>query len=381
VAHTRHTVVVVIVQLFSVYFLNGVDCQIAMPNDCYNTLNMCHLSPMQVQRMVQACASQRDSSGCTSHFSSLLSEIVPVPREYNAEDFWGTNREAYDVDCSAFTGGVSISFCTAWSPPSQEWIEALTAAMPKAHIELNYSSENDDFAGKTVAHDGVVVEKCTSISEVFDEWVLRSQPDDIRAILDDEEDELFQETDDHVREQWNDVECDELEKALDLLSPPFPSPHCQICVRKTMSLILNAAAACPILGCTRSIHRLQPPMKLGLTLSNSSLDLASLQPKCRGNSQRLRLMCCSRLLSILVWRLAGFTNRPEESSNIRSRATELIVRRCFSGLTWLLWGERKCENDGDDDDDEDDDDDGWETVDGDDDDDEIEGIGDGVVDN
>ncbi len=109
---------------------------------------------MQVKRMVQASASTRDCQ-----FSSLLSEFVPVPRNSCPDDVWGTNREAYEVDCTAFTGGVCISFYTAWSPPIQ-WVAALSALMPKALIELDYSQENDDFAGKMVAHDGVAVDKC-----------------------------------------------------------------------------------------------------------------------------------------------------------------------------------------------------------------------------
>jgi hypothetical protein len=278
-----------------------------MPNDCYNNLDVRHISPMQVQRMVQACAPRRDSSGRISEFSSLLSEFVPVPRNSCADDVWGTNREAYEVNCSAFTGGVSISFYTAWSPPIQ-WIEALSAAMPKALIELNYSQENDDFAGKIVAHDGVGVDKCISISDVYDEWVLKTQPDDVRAILDnaDEDDDLFQDTDDMVRDKWNDVECEEIEKAIESLSPPFPSPYCQICIRHTMSLVLNLAAACPIFGRTRAIHRLQPPVQLGLTLPERLTDLALLHPICRDNSLRLRLMCCGCPLSVLVYATAPF---------------------------------------------------------------------------
>ncbi len=47
-----------------------------------------------------------------------------------------------------------------------------------------------------VAHDGVAVDKCTSIRDVYDEWVLKTQPPDVIAILhnEDEDNDLFAET-------------------------------------------------------------------------------------------------------------------------------------------------------------------------------------------
>jgi hypothetical protein len=51
------------------------------------------------------------------------------------------------------------AFSTAWSPPSQEWIEALSEAMPKARITLRYRKVGCDFAGKAVAQYGVAVDK------------------------------------------------------------------------------------------------------------------------------------------------------------------------------------------------------------------------------
>jgi hypothetical protein len=92
-------------------------------------------------------------------FSSLLSEFLPVTPGSSPKEVWGTQWDADAVDVSHFTGGVSVSFSTAWSPPSQEWIEALSEAMPKARITLRYREVGCDFAGKAVAQYGVAVDK------------------------------------------------------------------------------------------------------------------------------------------------------------------------------------------------------------------------------
>ena len=127
-----------------------------MPNDCHNTLVARHLTPAQVHRIIRACAPRTDQPLLAySSFSSLLKEFVPVPPGSCPRDVWGTKWDAYKVDCSHFSGGVSVEFQTAWNPPSTEWVEALSAAMPKAHITLNYTEEMGDFAGKTVAHNGM----------------------------------------------------------------------------------------------------------------------------------------------------------------------------------------------------------------------------------
>jgi hypothetical protein len=49
---------------------------------------------------------------------------------------------------------------------------------------------------------------------------------------------------------------------------------------------------------------LQPPPQLAFKLPPRLLELASLQPWCHGNKQRLRLLCCCRPLSTLAMRLA-----------------------------------------------------------------------------
>ncbi len=105
-----------------------------------------------------------------------------------------------------------------------------------------------------------------------------------------------------------------------------------------LSLVLSAAAACPIFR-PRSLHAhyLQPPLQLVFTLSQRSLERASLQLWCGDSSQRLQLLCCSSPLSILAFRLARAVNRREGSRSFELRAIARILKRCFGGFVWQFW--------------------------------------------
>jgi hypothetical protein len=90
-------------------------------------------------------------------------------------------------------------------------------------------------------------------------------------------------------------------------------------VAHNVVLVVNAAAACPISG-PRSLraHHLQPNAQLVLTTSLRSLELASLQPRCRDNLQRVQLLCCSSPLSVLALPLARAVNRRDSSRGASS---------------------------------------------------------------
>jgi hypothetical protein len=62
------------------------------------------------------------------------------------------------------------------------------------------------------------------------------------------------------------------------------------------------------------------------------LELASLQPWCHGNKQRVRLLCCCRPLSVLAFRLARATGRHEGHRAMEQSAIAHILMRCFSML-------------------------------------------------
>jgi hypothetical protein len=107
--------------------------------------------------------------------------------------------------------------------------------------------------------------------------------------------------------------------------------------------VLNAAAACPIFD-RRSVHYLQPPAPLAFSLSPRALELASLQPWCRDNTQRAQLLCSCCPLSTLAFRLPRAVNRCEGSRSLELRATAHIMKHCFSVLALRLWA-GSAEND------------------------------------
>jgi hypothetical protein len=94
---------------------------------------------------------------------------------------------------------------------------------------------------------------------------------------------------------------------------------------------MNAAAACPVFGHRAArAHYLQPPPPLGFKLSQRLLELASVQPCCRGSKQRLLLLCCCCcLLSNVAIRLACEVDHEYRRSLHRSSFAR-IMARCFA---------------------------------------------------
>ena len=128
--------------------------------------------------------------------------------------------------------------------------------------------------------------------------------------------------------------------ALPLFVPPLSSffPQIREQLRHITSVVLSAAAACPIFD-LRSMraHYLQPPAPLAFTLSPRALELASLQPWCRDNTQRAQLLCSCCPLSTLAFRLSGAVNRYERQRDFERSATARIMRRCFGIFAWRRW--------------------------------------------
>jgi hypothetical protein len=104
----------------------------------------------------------------------------------------------------------------------------------------------------------------------------------------------------------------------------------QLRYRYTMSLVLNAAAACPVFSRqSEQAHYLQPPEQLGFKLTPHLLEIASLQLWCRGTQQRMQMLCCSCPLSTLALRLACAADR-REGHRMQQRVAALIMKRCLS---------------------------------------------------
>ena len=122
------------------------------------------------------------------------------------------------------------------------------------------------------------------------------------------------------------------------LTPKASLAQCVSLVAHNVALVFAAAAACFVFG-ARSLrsHYLQPPVQLYFTLSQRSLELASLQLRCRDSAQRLQLLCCSCPLSILAFRLARAVSRGESSRGFEHKVMARIMKRCFSVFVWRPW--------------------------------------------
>jgi Ran GTPase-activating protein (RanGAP) involved in mRNA processing and transport len=143
-------------------------------------------------------------------------------------------------------------------------------------------------------------------------------------------------------------------------------------LRYAVSLVLTAAATCPIFGLRRRshvfqfqgppqiivrqrhqssnvpdddeergesafVHHLHPCPQIGFSMSRRSLDFAALQLWCHCNPQYLRLLICCCPLSTLAFRLARTSNRHDSQRMAQHRAAALVMRRCFSMLAWRIW--------------------------------------------
>ncbi len=107
------------------------------------------------------------------------------------------------------------------------------------------------------------------------------------------------------------------------------SPALQRRVSHIMCLVLNAAAACPDFGRrTARAHYMQPPPQLAFKLPPRLLELASLQPWCHGNKQRVLeqstiahiLMRCFSMLALRMCR--GAARKGEATSEKSSHSTD-----------------------------------------------------------
>ena len=111
----------------------------------------------------------------------------------------------------------------------------------------------------------------------------------------------------------------------------------QLLARRSVALVLSAAAACPIFGrCPVRALGLQPHALLGMAPSQRLLQqLESLQLQCRC-SQRLQLVCCGCPLSTVAFRLAC-ANDGDSGVSVKRTAAALVMRRCLGYLALRHW--------------------------------------------
>ncbi len=114
--------------------------------------------------------------------------------------------------------------------------------------------------------------------------------------------------------------------------------------RLAASLVLHSAAACPVFDRRSLRARLQPPVQLAITLSQLSLNLASMQLWCGNNKQRVQLLCCCCPLFTLAPRLVRAVNRSQGSRSFEISAMAHIMRRCFFICALRLWTGHQAKN-------------------------------------
>ena len=139
-----------------------------MPNWCDNTLEVSHEDPAMVKRLTDAFAAGR-----------LCEEFIPSPNgEWNWDfsvDKWGTK---WDVGgdggyCEADTNSASMSFQSAWSPPTGLYpvLEQLGFTVRAMYYEpgMGFAGIYEDGSDETYDLDGTSDEVKEQIPAELDE--------------------------------------------------------------------------------------------------------------------------------------------------------------------------------------------------------------------
>lgn len=220
-----------------------------MPNWCDNSTIISNATPAQIERIVTAAESGRffqefmpepdwrstpnengvfpspaysdwtgrpwQRRGCFNFPCSVFPDNSADQRWYGwrtDDQNWGTKWEADFQNIDASSGDVCLSYCTAWSPPSKCFINAMAIALPGCHIINTYQEPGNDFYGQTETVSSEVVDCSISIMDVRDKWIEERFDAETRAKLENDDSE----TEDLVNDEWYEVESDILEEALAL---------------------------------------------------------------------------------------------------------------------------------------------------------------------
>ena len=220
-----------------------------MPNWCSNSINVENATPEQIKRILDACKQDRflDEFFPQPDWRMTPNEdgVLPGPeysdRFYNRRwrgisryelvsrqscfpdgstdgrwyhwrvQNWGTKWEVEAEASADSLGRVSITFLSAWAPPSDLWFEHFSSAMPGAFIVATFTEPGMDFCGCTVAKAGSAQTKTTDISTLKQEFVKEEFPDLLDVYNDDEHDDHY-DVQDEVDNAWYDVEPDVIDK-------------------------------------------------------------------------------------------------------------------------------------------------------------------------
>jgi len=73
---------------------------------------------------------------------------------------WGTKWEVEAEIYQRSPKHLRYCFDSAWSPPSEKWLEIVSKMFPKLSFRLNYEEGGMGFKGYTTAKNGIVKDTC-----------------------------------------------------------------------------------------------------------------------------------------------------------------------------------------------------------------------------
>jgi len=99
--------------------------------------------------------------------SNFMGSYIPEPKD--SEDYqwkqwrcenWGSKWDAFDIQVSpAPPHCLDLCFNTAWDPPNENFLRAISARYPDAVFCCQYQDEFRNFVGISVAQDGVAYDR------------------------------------------------------------------------------------------------------------------------------------------------------------------------------------------------------------------------------
>ncbi len=132
---------------------------------------------------------------------------------------WGTKWDAGEIDITREGSSLFLSFDTAWSPVSDQWLEALAAEIPGADIHNSFREDGCDFYGVSQVVENSAYTEIGAVSDVMIAWMNEHYSKEKIAIYNDEDHENYDEVLDEINEAWWDVESDQIAEALDKCQP------------------------------------------------------------------------------------------------------------------------------------------------------------------
>jgi len=202
--------------------------KLTMPNDCTNSLTISGITfdqwqdisttfqvrqPFYQQDFLKSFSPEPDWQNIPNEngeLPSALDENAISHFQDGTEDdrlydwrceHWGTKWDVYavsnDLTKTNFSGEFNASFCTAWSPLGEKFMEVLSMYFLDSLLINCYEEFGADFFGVTIAKNGVVHDICLTMSEYRESFLrylfldLDAEFENAGLDLDDDLDEFF----------------------------------------------------------------------------------------------------------------------------------------------------------------------------------------------